>query len=167
MTVGRRGVTLIETLVVLSLIALLAAVAVVNAPPPRSDAREEADRLAARLNAAYTSALASGLPIRLDVSPGGYVFMTYADGKWGAAPTALKLPARSFKGGVAASVTATDPAFLNIAERNKQKPDDGVRTAVIDALAADGVSVAFSDRAGRWLVTLDRLGAVKVARDDK
>ncbi|MEX0645770.1 MAG: type II secretion system protein, partial [Parvularculaceae bacterium] len=48
----QRGVTLLELLVVMAILALVASIAVLSAPPARGAARDEAERFAARFIAA-------------------------------------------------------------------------------------------------------------------
>lgn len=161
----RRGVTLIETLVVVGLIALFAAVVVLNAPPPRAGARTEAERFAARLDAAFVAATGSGSPLRLDIDRAGYRFSTYADGKWTAA--AGRLAPAAFDRTVAVSVVGGDPATRNDARRGDGDEKDDSRSVVIDPLGGDAGAFAFEGGGARWVVTLDALGAVKVARDGR
>ncbi|MBY0422046.1 MAG: GspH/FimT family pseudopilin [Parvularculaceae bacterium] len=159
---ARRGVTLVEALVVLALIAFAASVAALNAPPPRGKAKEEAERFAARLDAAFSAALVAGAPVRLDVEKDGYAFKLYDGEKWAPPAADARLGARRPKG-VAIAVVSRDPAFAN------EERDDGKTPTpvLIDPLGGDGVAVAFAADGGRWIVAMDRQGAVTVKRDDR
>lgn len=163
MSVGARpGVTLVEALVVLALIAIAASIAALNAPPPRSEAKEEAERFAARLDVAFSTALAGGAPVRLEVDPSGYAFKIYDGEAWRPPSRDARLEGRRPKG-VVVSVVSRDAAFSN--EKSEDEGDEPI-PILIDPLGGDGVSVAFSTNGRRWVTTLDRLGAVTVRRDD-
>ncbi len=76
------GFTLIELMVVVTLIGLLAAAVVVNMPDPRGRLSQAGERFAARVAAARDRAVVSERPTGLYVSASGYGFESYADGRW-------------------------------------------------------------------------------------
>jgi general secretion pathway protein H len=161
----RRGVTLIETLVVLALIALLASVAVLNAPALRSNAREEAERFAVKASAAQTLALISGAPVRVDFSPTGYGFRTFRDDAWAEIVDPRSLRRRVFRGDVAVTLLSVEAALTEANDARRDGPK-GEEHILIDPLGGGGkASAAFADPSGRWIVTLHGSDAPKVARD--
>lgn len=161
----RRGVTLIETLVVLALIALLASVAVLSAPALRSNARDEAERFAVKAGAAQTLALVSGAPVQIDFAPTGYGFRAFRDGAWTDIADQRPLRRRVVRGGVAVTLVSFEAALAdgNDARDEKQK---GEGLILIDPLGGGGKAIAaFADRSGRWIVTLEGSDPPKVVRD--
>ena len=161
---ARRGVTLIETLIVLALIALLASVAVLNAPAIRSGARDDAEVFAARLDAATDLALISGAPVRVELSSAESVFSSFDDGAWRALESPRVLRRRAFHRDVAVTLLSFDAALTD-ADAPKGERDD-VRRFLIDPVGGAGAtSIAFADSRGRWVVSLDASGKPKVARD--
>lgn len=77
-----RGFTLVELMVVITVIALASAAAVLAMPDPRGRVFDEAARFAARANAARDVAVVEGAPVSLWVTAGGYGFDRRAGGVW-------------------------------------------------------------------------------------
>lgn len=77
-----RGFTLVELLVVLTIVGLMAAAVVLAMPDPRGSLTVDAERFAARAKAAQDRAIidANGMAIRL--TPIGYGFDRRANGEW-------------------------------------------------------------------------------------
>lgn len=80
-----RGFTLVEILVVLTVLGVLLSLAVAN--PPKTDARvlqTEARRLHALLQYASDEAVTGGVELGLALSEGGYAFLQYDvfEGRW-------------------------------------------------------------------------------------
>lgn len=162
-TRARRGVTLIETLVVLALIGLFASVAVLNAPQVRSGARDEAERFAAKLDVAQTLSLSSGAPVKAELTGDGYRFLVFRDRKWIEPAEARALQPHAFRRDLAVALLSLDAALEDGAQGAR---DEKTKPFLIDPLGGGGaVSVAFSDGGERWLVSLDQAGGVKVSRD--
>ncbi len=162
---ARRGVTLIETLVVLALIALLASVAVLSAPSAPSGARDEAERFAARFDAAQAFALSSGAPLKVELSADGYGFFAYRDRAWTEVQGAKWLRRHVVRRNVAVTVVSLD-AGLAEATSSPGAQTETPPQIIVDPLGGSGeIAVAFADQSGRWVVRADRIGSAKVARD--
>lgn len=166
---ARRGVTLIETLVVLGLVALLASIAVLSAPAARSSARDEAERFAAKLDAAHTLAIATGAPVKVEITGAGYSFSSYRDRAWTEIVAQESLRKRAFRRDVAVTLVSVDAALADAAASSpsgSRERDRGARQFLVDPLGGGGeTSVEFADGGGRWMVAVDGSGAVKVIRD--
>ena len=79
---GAKGFTLVELMVVITVIALASAAAVLAMPDPRGRVFNEAARFATRAKAARDVAVVEGMPVSLWVTPGGYGFDRRAGGVW-------------------------------------------------------------------------------------
>ena len=77
-----QGFTLIELMIVITIIGLASAVVVLALPDPRGRLRDEAMRFAARARAAHDLAVVTARPVSLWVSAGGYGFDARRDGGW-------------------------------------------------------------------------------------
>ena len=76
------GFTLVELMVVVTLMGLLAAAVVVNLPDPRGRLTDTAERFAARVAAVRDRAVIEQRPMGLSVTPSGYSFEGWRDGRW-------------------------------------------------------------------------------------
>ena len=76
------GFTLVELLVVLTIIALVSAAVVLAVPDPRGNLGSEAERFAARARAAGERAIMDNRPISLRVSQTGYAFQRRQGKDW-------------------------------------------------------------------------------------
>ena len=79
---AQQGFTLIELMVVVTIIGLAAAVAVWNMPDPRGRVADEAARFAVRARAAHDAAIVEARPVSLWVTAGGYGFDRRIAGQW-------------------------------------------------------------------------------------
>ena len=79
---AERGFTLVELMIVITIIGLASAVVVLALPDPRGRLTDEAERFAARTRAAHDLAVVDSRPISLWVSGGGYGFDERRDGAW-------------------------------------------------------------------------------------
>lgn len=82
----RNGFSLVEMMVVLMIMGLLATVAVLTIPGDAGKLRNEAERFAARTQAARDEAIVGARPIALIVSNAGYYFERRSEGRWQALP---------------------------------------------------------------------------------
>lgn len=79
---GEAGFTLVELMVVVTLMGLLAAAVVVNLPDPRGRLLDTGERFAARVAAARDRAVIEGRPTGLYVTASGYGFERWVEGGW-------------------------------------------------------------------------------------
>lgn len=77
-----RGFTLIELMVVVTIIGLASAVALLVMPDPRGRVLDEGLRFAARVRAARDVAIVEGRPVSIWVTSGGYGFDRRIAGGW-------------------------------------------------------------------------------------
>ena len=79
---AQQGFTLVELMVVVTIIGLAAAVAVWNMPDPRGRVADEAARFALRARAAHDAAIVDARPVSIWVTAGGYGFDRRGAGQW-------------------------------------------------------------------------------------
>lgn len=115
---AQRGVTLVEFLIVLAILAMVTGVVVANAPQGRSEARLAAERFAAALDRAAQMSIAKGVVIGVDPGDDGFRFVTYEKGEWRDA--GRDLPKGVYGADVSATVEVREPAKRN-------EPDDQPR----------------------------------------
>jgi general secretion pathway protein H len=77
-----QGFTLIELMIVVTIIGLASAVVVLALPDPRGRLRDEGAQFAARARAAHDLAVVTARPVSVWVSAGGYGFDARRDGVW-------------------------------------------------------------------------------------
>ena len=77
-----RGFTLVELLIVLTILGLLSAAVVVAMPDPRGSLVSEAERFAARAHAAQERAIMDARTMSIRVTSAGYGFDRRRDGEW-------------------------------------------------------------------------------------
>ena len=140
---AEHGFTLVELMVVVTIIGLAAAVAVWNMPDPRGRVADEAARFALRARAAHDAAIVEARPVSLWVTAGGYGFDRRAAGQWTAMAEKPLRVERWSEGTQAATGEASgrlrivfDPTGLADREAQVTLTRSGAR-AVID-MAADG-----------------------------
>lgn len=79
---SERGFTLIELMVVVTIIAIASAAVVLTIPGDRAQVREQAERFALRLAGARDQAIIGARPVRVSASTGGYAFERRSQGRW-------------------------------------------------------------------------------------
>jgi general secretion pathway protein H len=155
------GYTLIELLVVLLIIAFVAGVAVLNAPPPRNEARTEAERFALRLIAASEQAIMTGTAYGLSVDSEGFSFFSYSREGWMPSDiVALNEAAFPPEIGVIVDV----PGSIGNSEKATAK-DVGVRAPEIfftPTGETTPLELIFQRNKQGWAVSMDRAGEVEV-----
>ena len=163
----QRGVSLVEILIVLSIAAMVAGVAIINAPPGRSSARESADQFAARIDFAAQEAMTGGVMLGLKLSDEGYAFYRYSKGNWS------ELSVEHISGGRFDSDDSVSYEFVQSSKKNEPEEKPAREEASIQPdifLFPTGettpVSVSFSNRNETFRVTLDDAGHVEVTSDD-
>lgn len=86
----RAGFTLVELMVVITVIGLAATAVVLSAPDPRPSVSVEAERLAARLVMARDEAILSNRSVAATMSTDGYRFQAFNGVDWQTLTGALK-----------------------------------------------------------------------------
>lgn len=79
---AQAGFTLIELMIVITVIALMSALVVLALPDPRGRLIDEAERFAARARTAHDLAIVEGRSTSIWVSAGGYGFDRREQGRW-------------------------------------------------------------------------------------
>ncbi len=164
----QRGLTLIELLVVLTILAFASALVVLSGPPERSSAREEAERFAARMRAAWEDSIIDGAAASVALSARAYRIERYENGAWRLAPASRRFSERLVKDNVAMTVLLDDPAEANKAGRGDGDADEEVTRIVLDPIGATTPFVVeFADRRERWRVSKSHDETIVVARVDR
>ncbi len=163
------GLTLVELLVVLVILALASSVVLVTAPPSRPLVRDEAERFAARMALALDEAITSAQPMRVTLDGAGYVFERFTPDGWTPIADDRFLSRRTLGRSVTQTPAVEDAANDNSRElgvdedSNEEEAEEGVLTIPLDPLGAQlGFSVNFSSSDGVWTVAVDQGAKVSV-----
>ena len=164
-----RGFTLIELLVVLLILAMAAFVAVLAAPPLKSDAQKAAEQFSAVLALASDAAALSGAPARLVVTETGYAFERYDSPEWRTMQLGEAAGENRAPPGVYFEVNADAPYADNEqATRRRTFEDDGEERRIVPIDPAGFPTTIRADFVGdgrdRWRVLLTAEGAQSVER---
>lgn len=163
-----RGFSLIELLVVLTILAFAAIVVVINAPTMRSDVRTAAERFALTLRVADDEAALSGRALRLVMEENQYFFEQYGGGEWRAAPignfpAVIELPRDVFLIATTESLVADNEARL--LRPTDEKPEEESEKMLIDPAGLPAsLTAEFSQNNNRWTVTRNERGEVSIER---
>ncbi len=164
---GQAGLTLVELLVVLSILAFAVSVIVLNAPPSRPPAQAAAERFAARLQTAFDAAVIDGAAYRLEALSSEYRVLRYGDGDW--TPIVRETIAAE-ENGVLFRVEVTEAAAenalaLNGTTRPQARGEEQPVVVSIDPFAGGAaINAYFESRRGDWIVAMTPAGAVSVSR---
>lgn len=143
-----NGFSLVELMVALFVMGLLAAVAVLTLGSSDATLRNDAERFAARTQAARDQAVVGGAPVAVTVGGAGYYFQRRTGGQWApldqqnAAPTA-------WSEGTAVAVSGGDGRSVRL---------------VFDqvGLASEDMSIVLRRGEGQAVVKVGRDGAVRI-----
>ena len=141
-----NGFTLIELMVVLTIIGFISAAVVLAMPDPRGRVVEDADRFAARVAAARDEAIVTARPMGVWVSASGYGFQRRDGGQW------MPVEEKPF---VTANWTSGTRALVG-KDGRQQIGFDGT------GLPTDAMTVTLAREAERVSVTVDMAGKVMV-----
>jgi general secretion pathway protein H len=166
---AQAGITLVELLVVLVILALASSTVLLNAPPSRTPVQEEAERLSARLRLALDEAQVTGRSLRAVFDATGYGFEVYRSGKWAALADHRFLSRHDFHPGVTPEVLVEEAAIANASALGEYArpgiPDDISRLTLDPMGAQSNLRVRLLSRDGAWVVELDPNGALESHRD--
>lgn len=148
-----RGVTLVELLVVMAILAFVAGLIALNAPPAQSQAKAEAEKFAARARAAWEEAVIDGAVFSIAVTPAGYEVDKLDNGEWKPADKGRYFSRRTAPRGVSLAAVLTDPAALNKKPETVDKPEDAPARIILDPIGVTTPFVVeFADRSNIWVV---------------
>lgn len=176
---SQRGLTLVELLVVIVILALASSVVLLTAPPSRPKVREDAERFAARLQIALDDAIVSERSSRLAIDAVGYRFQVLDGDKWRDIETVRNLARAEFDRRTTAILSAPEAANANsralgheeiaagVAEK-KQGAEEKLLAIPLDPLGEQTpLTVRFSSPEGAFTVALDETGAITLRDDGK
>lgn len=168
------GLTLVELLVVIVILALASSVVLLSAPPLRPAVRDDAERFAARVQLAFDEMVASGRILRVRIDASGYEIETFQDGDWATLAGNRTFLRRAFDKRTTIAPEIEDAANANARALGVEKEEDDVADeedkgaffAPLDPLGAQvPFVVRFTSADGAWIVSVDD-GAKVTVRED-
>ncbi|WDI31247.1 type II secretion system minor pseudopilin GspH [Hyphococcus flavus] len=161
-----RGLTLVELLVVLAIIAMAASVVVLNAPPPARAVDDASEKLAARIDFAAAYSVTAGVTLGLEYSESGYRFLTYRRGEWSEL-TDPEFAAQSFPADIAVAFAEEAPAKKNERDEQREEDEDKPNPAIRFTPTGETtpLEVRFQSARGSAIVVLDNVGKVRISKD--
>jgi general secretion pathway protein H len=137
---GSRGFTLVELMIVITVIGLASAIAVLAMPDPRGRLIDEGARFATRVRAAHDAAIIGGRPVSVWVDRSGYGFDERRGGQWMALAEKPLRVSQWGEGTEALVAERTRVAFdpTGMADRALVVPLRRERTRVTVTLGSDG-----------------------------
>ena len=180
----QRGVTLIELLVGLSIVAFASSIVVLTAPPRKGPAKKAAESLAARLHLTTEESILTGRRARMTVDDTGYVIEQLKDRQWSPVHRWAMGEDRDVVGfeiigdapardnSLALNAGAETVTFLNQTPSAGQAAQGGVladkevRRYPLDPLGGgEAFTARFAGRREVWIVQLDDVGVISVGRE--
>ncbi len=151
----------------LGVLAMTATIVVLNAPPSRNAAQEEAETFAARLQKGMDDALFSGKPIRMEIDSQGYRFAHFENRRWRVKDDPA-LREASFKGSVIIKIEAEQAAIKNVQMLDGDMVEAQKKHFVhLDPIGVSTpVTVRFGNIPEQVTVVLSGNGKIRVVRDD-
>jgi general secretion pathway protein H len=147
----QAGITLVELLVVMAILAFAASLVVLNAPPSRALAKEEAERFAARTRAAWEDCVVKGATASITISDRDYRVERFVGGKWEPAQDARRFGERRVPDRVGMIAAVEDPAAKN--EKPKEGEEEQPTRIILDPIGSTTpFRVEFRDGRERWIV---------------
>ena len=166
---SQQGLTLVELLVTLLIVALSASVIVLNAPTPPGKEREAAEQFAAKLGIASQLSITSSTLIGLEVTETGYAFYDYRSGEWEPAGDRQLRPGE-FSADVAVDIEIADSVMKNkVAEIEEEGgEEDTPHPSVFFSPTGEvtPLSATFATRRGARIVELTENAELEVRRGD-
>jgi len=157
------GFTLVEVVIALLVLAFVASLALLNAPPRRSLAQEEAETFAQRLQLTVDRAVLSGTPAMLSIDQERYQFLTFSGGEW--RPEAKSQTGGRFRSLIRVEHLNSDPTLKNEARLNPS--NDEKKDIIVFRIDPIGGGSSFSvhfGTANNVSVTINNIGAVSMER---
>jgi len=169
---SQQGLTLVEFLVVIVILALASSVVLLNAPPSRPEVRKDAERFAARMQLAFDEVITSGENVRVSINAAGYEFQVLRAGEWAGIENDRMLSRARINARSVMSIEIADEAnenarALGVDERGvEDEEDDGAFLILLDPLGSQTPFMArFASPDGAWVVTVNNAASVSVKQD--
>lgn len=165
------GLTLVELLVVIVILALASSVVLLSGPPLRPSVRDDAEAFAARVQAALDEMVTSGRILRVKIDASGYEIEALKDGEWTAPVDNRLFRRRAFDKRTTIAPEIDDAANANARALGVEEEADGVDdeenkgefSAPLDPLGAQvPFVVRFSSADGAFVVAVDEGAKVTV-----